>query len=377
MQEVSVNAQAKEAKVGAGPTASDVCAAVSRYGLIAVTGNTGAVSLVGLLLGGGYGPIQPKYGLAADNLLEAELVLANGQIVRANTSQHPDLFWAIRGGGGNFGIVTSVRIRLHELSSVLSGVIVYPWRDAVPVLKAYGEVMSSAPDELAVAAVLSTGPEGDPVVVLAPTWSGELEAGRQEVSRLQALGTPLTSQAGPEMYGEMLRNLDAQIVNFRHYFAETRRLETLGDEPIHTLVESYAKRTSPFSMVMLSHFHGMGTRIASDASAFSMRRDHFVVLIYATWESASKNESIRHRQWATHLSASLAPFSLPGGYANVLAPEAHEQISEAYGTNATKLISLTQKLDPSNVFSSAIRLPSKPDSSINVQRLENRSSILT
>jgi FAD/FMN-containing dehydrogenase len=357
MQEVSIDFHAREATVAAGATASQVCAAIASSGLAAVTGNTGAVSLVGLLLGGGYGPLTTRYGLALDSLLEAKTVLADGSIVNASASQNADLFWAIRGGGGNFGVVTSVRVRLHEIGLLLSGVIHFPWEDARSVLRGYNEIMSSAPDELSVAAALATGPDGKPVVVLVPTWSGEQGEGQRIIAHLQSLGTPLMTRVGPMTCSEMLSTFDAQVVNGRHYSVQTRWLQEISQDAISTLIESYGQRTSRFSMVALGHFHGAGTRVAADATAFGLRREHFLAMIYSTWETSTDGDPHTHRQWALDLSSRLASFSLPGGYANVLAPDAHEQIMAAYGDNAARLIELKRQFDPRNAFSSAIPLP--------------------
>lgn len=361
LQEVSIDFDAKEATVAAGATASQVSAAIGSSGLAAVTGNTGAVSLVGLLLGGGYGPLTTRYGLALDSLLEARIVLADGRIVNANALENADLFWAIRGGGGNFGVVPSVRVRLHKVGLLLSGVILFPWEDARAVLRGYNEIMSSAPDELSAAAVLATGPEGKPVVILVPTWSGDQGEGQRLIARLQSLGTPLMTRVVPMTYSEMLSTFDAQVVNGRHYFVQTRWLREISQDAISTLIESYGQRTSPFSIVVFGHFHGAGTRVAADATAFGLRREHFLTLTYSAWEStretSTDGDPERHRQWALDLSSRLAPFSLPGGYANVLGRDALEQIMAAYGENAARLMELKRKFDPNNVFSSAIPLP--------------------
>lgn len=357
MQEVAIDVAAKEATVAAGATATRVCAAAEPYGLAAVTGNTGAVSLVGLLLGGGYGPLTSRYGLALDSLLEAKIVLADGRVLDANASQNADLFWAIRGGGGNFGIVTSVRVRLHEMASVLSGVILFPWEDARSVLRGYNELMSSAPDELSVAAALATGPDGKPIVILAPTWSGDPEEGQRVIARIQGLGTPLVTRIGPMTCGEVLNSFDAQVVNGRHYAVQTRWLQEISEDALSIFIESYGQRTSRFSMVAFGHFHGAGTRVAADATAFGLRRAHFLAIIYSTWESSMDGDPQTHRQWGLDMSSKLASSSLPGGYANLLGPYAHEQIVAAYGDNAARLIEIKRRFDPGNVFSSAIPLP--------------------
>jgi FAD/FMN-containing dehydrogenase len=290
-------------------------------------------------------------------LIAVKVVLADGQLVTADQSQNADLFWALRGGGGNFGVVTSMRIRLHEARELLAGVILFPWADVRPVLHGYAEIMSSAPAELAVAAAMSVE-DGCPVIALAPAWSGDRQQGQQVIARLQSLGTPILSKIGPMTCAEMLARSEAKFVDGQHYAVQTRWLRDLTPDAISTLIAAYGVRTSPLSAVMLHHFHGAGARIAADATAFGMRDEHFMMLAYSAWQPSVDRDCAVHRQWASDLNSKLAPFALPGGYANLLGPNAHEQIAAAYGANARRLGELKRKFDPENVFSSAIPLPS-------------------
>src|ERR1700733_655365 len=170
MRQVSVNATARVAPVAGGAQASDVIAAAAPHGLAAVTGNCGAVGMAGLTLGGGYGPLSPRYGLALDNLLEAEIVLADGRCIVTNSSEDPDLYWALRGGGGNFGVVTAMRVRLHPARELLAGLILFPWSEAETTLNRYAELTVSAPDELAVTVGVLSAPDGTPMLFFAPVW---------------------------------------------------------------------------------------------------------------------------------------------------------------------------------------------------------------
>src|SRR5215469_16752830 len=213
MQQCSVNVEALEATVSGGVTVGDLNGAASRHGLAAVIGNDGAVSMAGLVLGGGYGPLMTRFGLASDNLISAEVVLADGSVVSCGANRDPDLFWAIRGGGGNFGVVTSMHLRLHRVGQVLSGSIVFPWGDAPAVLERFSELMQTAPDELAGAAILSLGPSGSPAVVISPTWSGDPEHGRQIVSEIESFGTPIVSKIGPMAAADLLTLTDGKLVS--------------------------------------------------------------------------------------------------------------------------------------------------------------------
>ena len=357
MRHVEVDAAARLATVAGGATGTDVSAAAAPYGLAAVTANVGAVGVAGFLLAGGYGPLTTRFGLGIDNLLGAELVLADGRAVWADASQNRDLFWAIRGGGGNFGVVTSMRIRLHPISEILAGVILFPWSEAQSVLRGYADIMASAPDELSMLAGALPGPDGSLVMFLGPIWSGDREEGEKINARLQGLGTPILTQIAPTSYSNLLGIYDAQVVNGRHYALQTRWLADLTPEIISAVARAGASRTSPLSFIALHHFHGAATRVAPDVTAFSMRRTHFMIEIVAAWDTDSSTEAAAHQSWVSDLSLTLEPLALPGGYANFLTREDHEQIGSAYGNNGRRLGDLKRQFDPENVFSSATPLP--------------------
>jgi FAD/FMN-containing dehydrogenase len=355
MRQVTVDATARIATIAGGARAKDVIAATAPHGLTAVTGNCGAVGMAGLTLGGGYGPLSPLFGLALDNLLGVEIVLADGRCIMVDELEYPDLFWALRGGGGNFGVVTSMRVRLHPVRELLAGLILFLWSDAAGVLNRYARLLTSAPDELAVTAGVLSGPDRVPALFLAPTWSGEMQ-GEQAMDSLKALGTPIVAKIGPMTCIDHLNMFDAEVVNGRRYALQTRWLPELTPDAIASFVAAGSKRTSRFSLIALHHFHGMPTRIAPDATAFGIRREHFLVEAIAAWEPGDDESADTHREWARHLSRVLAPMALPGGYANLLGSDEHDQISLAYGTNIDRLREVKRRFDPNHVFS-AIPLP--------------------
>jgi FAD/FMN-containing dehydrogenase len=358
MQKVSVNADSKVAVIEGGTLGAMASMAAESAGLAVVTGYSGAVGMPGLITGGGYGPLMTRFGLAADNLTGADVVLADGRHVSTDSEQNADLFWALRGGGGNFGVVTSMRVRLHELAGLVSGVVIFPWTDAQTVFRGYAEMMESAPDELSAAIVMSTGADGNPVIAVAPTWSGEPAKAHAVFERLQRLGKPVLTRMAPMTCSEMLAAYDtAQVVNGRHNEVRTRWLSHLSTDAIARLIEGFNARTSRLSSVVTHHFHGAGTRVSPAATPFGMRQPHFTALIYSTWEAGSDGDAARHRRWADDLSSQLAPLALRGGYANLLSPDAREQIEAAYGENGQRLREVKAKYDPKNVFSSAIPLP--------------------
>jgi FAD/FMN-containing dehydrogenase len=341
------------ATVGGGTTAADVMAALAPYGLVAAAGNVGCVGMTGLTLGGGYGPLNGRFGLALDNLLGAEVVLADGRTVTADAAHEPELFWALRGGGGNFGVVTSMRVRLHPLRRLIGGLILFPWSQAAAVWRGLGEVLATAPDELTVQSGLLCGPDGSLAAYLAPAWSGDLRSGEAAVDALTKLGTPLSTQVAPMTYVEMLGLFDAWAARGLQWVIRTRTVAAVTPGVIDALVEAGRTWTSPRSGLVIQHFHGASTRIAPDETACANRRQHFVVEVVAGWESG---DGAVHRAWADAVSAALAPHALPGGYPNLLGPDDHEQIANAYGDNAMRLRAAKKHFDPDGVFT-AIPLP--------------------
>jgi hypothetical protein len=293
--------------------------------------------------------------LAADNLLGAELVLADGPLVTTGPDEEPELFWAIRCGGGNFGVVTSLRVQLHEARHMLSGPIVYPWNEAESVLRRYAAFAATMPDELGMSVGMTSGADGQPMLLLLPLWNGDKGKGERIMSDLQTLGTPQLAQVGPMTYGDMLA-LFLDAPDGCHWETRTRSLPALTQGAIDAIVTAVARWTSPHSMVNWHHLHGAATRIPAEAIAFGLRQEHFMVEIIAGWEPDGSNGAA-HRQWAQDLWGSLVPFALSGGYANFLVPRDREQVRDAYGTNGVRLRALKRRFDPDDVFASAIPLP--------------------
>jgi FAD/FMN-containing dehydrogenase len=291
-------------------------------------------------------------------LLGAEVVLADGRCVTTGPDQEPELFWAIRGGGGNFGVVTSMRIQLHETRHLLTGVIVYPWAEVETVLPRYAGFAATIPDELGVSVAMTSGPGGQPTLMLVPLWNGDKLQGERAMNPLQALGKPQLAQIGPMTYTEMLAPFDAQLAEVAgwHWEIRTRSLPALVPGAVDAIIAAVAGKTSPYSMVNWHHFHGAATRIPAEAIAFGLRQEHFMVEIVASWEPDGSDDAV-HRQWAEDLWNNLAPFALPGGYANLLGQNDCEQAAAAYGDNAARLRALKRRFDPDRVFASAIPLP--------------------
>jgi FAD/FMN-containing dehydrogenase len=358
MRDVAVDPRGLVATVAGGARAKDVAATAGAHGLVAALGNCGAVGMAGLTLGGGYGPLSGSFGLAADNLLGAEVILADGQRVTTGADTEPDLLWALRGGGGNFGVVTSLQVRLHPARDMLAGSIVYDWNEASVVLRRYASFAATVPDELGVAVGVMSGPDGKPAIMAVPLWNGERGRGERAINDVQAFGTPLSAEIGPMTYTDLLVQWDAWVeaADGCHWEVRTRSLPAFSAGAADAIIAAKARAPSPLCSVFWHHFHGAATRVASDGAAFGLRREHLMVEIVAGWRPGG-DDGPTHRRWAHDLCQSLAPFALPGGYANLLGPDDREQTVWAYGGNGARLRALKRRFDPDGVFASAIPLP--------------------
>jgi FAD/FMN-containing dehydrogenase len=314
--------------------------------------------MAGLTLGGGYGPLIGRFGLALDNLVAAQVVLADGRLVAADDAKEPELLWALRGGGGNFGAVTAMRCRLHELPSVRSGVLIYPFAEAKAVLRGCAEIAAAAPDELSAQVGWVAGPDGAWVVVIAPTWCGRPEEGEAWIAPFLKLGTLVSGAVEAMSYQRSLSAFDAFIVNGRRTFMETCWLPALNGDSIDVFIRA-AESAPSVTCAMITHeFKGAASRVAADATAFGLRRDQVLVeIIAAHADRGDATEEQRHEQWARAARHAFDAIALPGGYPNLLASREAERAEESYGGNAARLIALKRRHDPDNVFRSAIPLP--------------------
>lgn len=355
MRGVRVDADRRVAAVEGGALSSDVVAAAERVGLTAVTGTAGAVGMVGITLGGGYGPLTGRFGLAADNLLGAEVVLADGSRVDTDAEHEPDLFWALRGGGGNFGVVTSARIRLHPVPTVVTGTILYPISQASRVLADLGEILQGGPDELTVDVGLLPGADGTPAVYVAPTWSGDLDEGAAEngpVHTLTRLGTPSLADIVRTPRSAGLAATDAMFPVGRMGAIRSRNISGISASITDALVQGASTFTSPFCAILLHQFHGAAARVPLDSTAFGRREPHQMAELISLWErdDTAGDGGARHLRWVEELHAALEPFSLPGGYVNFLGPETPDQVARSYGPNTERLLAIKSAVDPDSMF---------------------------
>jgi FAD/FMN-containing dehydrogenase len=358
MKDVAVGSDRHTARISGGARASDVLAVTDPLGLAAVAGSCGAVGMAGFTLGGGYGALIGRFGLALDNLLAAQVVLADGRIVVATHDDEEELFWAFRGGGGNFGVVTAMRHRLHHLPSVRSGMLLFPFAEAKAVLQGCVDITASAPEELTAQLGFIGGPDGASVVMIVPTWCGLPEEGEARIAPFLKLGTLLGGAVDVMPYGASLTFADPYIVYGQRTFMETCWLPALDGDGIDVLIQAMATAVSPGCAIFTHEFRGAASRVPAEATAFGLRRDHVLVEILATFvDRSDKLEDQRHQEWARTTRRAFDAMALPGGYPNLLARGDVDRAAQSYGPNAERLIRAKHHYDPDNGFRSAIPLP--------------------
>ncbi|OPY99050.1 6-hydroxy-D-nicotine oxidase [Bradyrhizobium sacchari] len=357
MRHVVLGSDHRFVTIAGGARAADVTAVTDPADLAVVAGAVSCVGMTGLTLGGGYGPLIGRFGLALDNMLAAQVVLADGRIVSADDDNNADLFWALRGGGGNFGVVTQMRHRVHDLPDVLSGLLVYPFAEAHAVLEGCASLTASAPDELTVQAGLVADPSGQAAVMLIPTWSGRLEAGEAKLEPFLRLGTVLAGRIERKSYGALLGVFDPYLVNGLRAVMETCSLPVFDRRCIDTFVDAMEAAVSPGCAIFTHEFRGAASHVPEAATAFGLRRDHLLVEMLAMFpDRTDADDELRHRHWARTTRQTFAA-ALPGGYPNLLGPNDPARARHSYGSNAKRLMEAKHRYDPDNVFSSAIPLP--------------------
>ncbi|WP_419997830.1 FAD-binding oxidoreductase [Streptomyces boninensis] len=334
------------AVIGGGSLAGDVVGAAAAHGANVATGTAGVVGMAGLSLGGGYGLLLGTAGLAADNLLGAEVVLADGRLV--STDDDPELLWALRGGGGNFGVVTSMRVRLHPDRGLVGGMVLFPWDEAAKVLARYAELTASAAEGLTVLLELTFVPDIGPCLLAVPVWSGERRHADAAIDGVLRLGTPISSTVGPTTQKELLAQFDQHVPRGMHWDLRTRTIAALTPDITDLLVASAEARPGPGAGIGLRQFHGAATRVGADDTAFGLRTGHIVVEISAG--RGPDEDAGAYGNWAEGVRTALEPHALPGGYPNFLLPDQHDQVAHAYGSHAARLLAAKQSYDPQHIF---------------------------
>lgn len=349
MKKIWINPATRIAHVQAGLRLGEFVRETQRWGLATTTGTVSGTGLAGLTLGGGIGWLMGKYGLTIDNVRSIDVVTADGRVLVASETEHADLFWGLRGGGGNFGIATAFELQLHVVGPVLAGKVVYPISKAREVLRWYREFTAAAPDELTAYAALMSSASGVPVIAINMCYSGPLAQGEAIVAPVRKFGQPLADLLRPKPYAQTIAT-DIGAPEGRHYDEKAVSFYSLSDEVIDLLAEYGAMRTSAFSQVLIQHVHGAVQRTATHATAFALRDIPYVVNLLAAWPAANGSEADLHRQWLNELYQQLQPSVAQGVYSNFLGDEGEEGVRASYRANYERLVMLKNTYDPSNIF---------------------------
>ncbi|MBA2450319.1 MAG: FAD-binding oxidoreductase [Chloroflexi bacterium] len=320
------------------------------FGLATPLGIVSVTGIAGLTLGGGLGWLNGKYGLACDNLLSADVVTADGELLTASAAELEDLFWGLRGGSGNFGIVTSFRYELHPVGPVLAGGVTYPLSKAREVLRFYHEFASTCPDELSTVGSLGTGPDGSLVVSIVVCYCGPIEAGQRVVRPLREFGDPLEDGIQPMPYCTLQSAADTGFPSGRQHYWKSSWLKDLNDDAIDVLARFVAENPSPTTGVGLQQMHGVASRVDQAATAFPHRGEQFDFLILSNWDDPTDAE--RNIEWTRAFFQAMQPFLERGVYVNDLGDEGDDRVRAAYGVNYERLAAVKKKYDPTNFFHS-------------------------
>ncbi|MGH6894194.1 MAG: FAD-binding oxidoreductase, partial [Dongiaceae bacterium] len=358
MKSVRVDPAAQRAWVEPGVTLADVDKETQAFGLAVPTGINSTTGIAGLTLGGGFGWITRKFGLTIDNLLSADVVTADGKLVRASATENPELFWALRGGGGNFGVVTAFEFRLHKLDpQVLSGLVVHPFEDAEKVLKEYRQALESAPDELTCWAVMRKAPplpflpaewHGKEVLVLAMCYCGDIKAGEAATAKLRSIGKPIADVVGPHPFAGWQQAFDPLLAPGARNYWKSHDFTMLSDGTIDILARAVRNLPGPECEIFVGHVGGAAGRVAADATAFPQRTAHFVMNVHARWQKPDMDRACI--EWARALFEAAKPHAAGTAYVNFMPGDEVDRVEAAYGGNYRRLAEAKRRYDPLNLF---------------------------
>jgi FAD/FMN-containing dehydrogenase len=357
MSGVQVDPDAHIAIAGPGATLGDVDHESQAYGLAVPTGINSTTGIAGLTLGGGFGWLSRSYGLTVDNLISAEVVTAIGERIRCSANQYADLFWAICGGGGNFGIVTSFEFKLHPVGPlVMAGPIVFPFSQAKSVLQAYRTFCSTCPDNLTVWAVIRDAPplpflpeevHGTRVLILPALYNGDHAEGKKLLAQLQKLGSPIADGFGAYPFAGFQQAFDPLLTPGARNYWKSHNFTELSDDLIEQLVVYGADLPSAQSEIFVAQMGGATNRVATDANAYPHREVEFIMNVHTRWSEAEQDtECIT---WARSFYQATEKFATGGVYVNFIS-EDEQRVEGAYGNNIERLSKIKAKYDPDNFF---------------------------
>jgi FAD/FMN-containing dehydrogenase len=358
MKSVDVDAASQTVTAQPGVTLGELDAATQEHGLAVSVGINSTTGVAGLTLGGGFGWMSRKHGLTIDNLISAEVVTAAGEVVTASADSHPDLFWAIRGGGGNFGIVTSFLYRAHPIGpEILSGLIVHPGSDARACLDFYRDFAAQAPEELTTWVVMRKAPplpflpeevHGTDVLVFAVMYTGDMESGETALRALRDYGNPIADAIGPHPYVGWQTAFDPLLTpGFRNYW-KSHNFAGLTDELFDVLVSAAGNLPSGHSEIFLAQLGGASSRVAPTDTAYWARNAAFTMNVHTRWETADEDELCV--SWARKLFGDVEPYATGDVYVNFMPDDETDRVGNAYGGNYERLAEIKKVYDPTNVF---------------------------
>ena len=349
MKGMRVDPEAKTVRAEPGLRWTEFDRETQAFGLATTGGTIGDTGIAGLTLGGGFGWLEGKFGMTVDNLLGADVVLADGRLVHASSQEHSDLFWALRGGGGNFGVVTSFEYRLHEVGPmIIGGLVMHPFPRATEALRFFAEFMRTAPDELVAAAVLLTGPDGNKACGIAAAYPGDLAQGERIVAPLKQFGPPVLDVIGPMPYVAQQALIEAAMPpNVLNYW-KAEFLRDISDVAIERAVDAYSRVASPMSSILFYPIRGAASRVAVDATAFPHRTGYHLG-IYSLWTDRAQNDA--NIAWVRETWSAMQPIAAGGVYVNELGDDdGADRVRMAYGLNYDRLQKIKAKYDPDNLF---------------------------
>ena len=348
MKNVQVDPNQRTAVAQTGATWGDFDKATQAFGLATTGGIISTTGIAGLTLGGGVGWLVRKLGLSCDNVIAAEVVTADGKLLVANEVENPELFWGLRGGGGNFGIVTSLTYKLHPVSTILGGMILHPIAEAKKVIQFYREFMKTAPEELTLYTSILHTPDGVQVIGFIGCYSGDMSAGEKVLRPLRDFGSPIVDLFQQQPYLQIQTMLDAPFPHGNRFYWKSGFLESLSDGAIETILTHALKVSSPISAIILEFYGGAALREPSSGTAFPHRVAQFDLVIISHWINPDDDE--KHMEWTRSFWNEMAPFTSNRAYVNALGVEGEERVREAYGENYDRLLALKKQYDPKNVF---------------------------
>lgn len=358
MKSVRVNPETRHAYVEPGATLGDFDHEAQAFGLATSLGINSTTGVAGLTLGGGFGWLTRKYGLTVDNLVSAEVVTADAKRVRASAKENPDLFWAIRGGGGNFGVVTVFEFQLHPVGpEVLAGLIVFPFEQAKAVLTKYRELMDKIPEDLNVWVVLRQAPplpflpkevHGKEVVVMPLFYDGKIEEGKRAIGPLRSFAKPHGEHIGPQPFTAWQKAFDPLLTPGARNYWKSHNFSELSDGALDVMIEYAGKLPSPQCEIFVGLIGGQANRVARDATAYVARDTKFVLNVHARWDEPRDDK--RCIAWAREFFDKSAPHATGTAYVNFMTEEEGNRVAAAYGPNYERLVQVKNKYDPKNLF---------------------------